>query len=274
MKIGKAKKKATNKKAQVGNKGGAIFLQERVAKISRQGWLYGLASMVAVFGVFAVWFGGSVLAQQFPITSVQIGGQFRQVDKKEIESLLAEHVSNDFFSVDLKSIQHTLEALPWVYRVSVRRVWPDRIYVSIDEQSAVALWQQDKLINADGNIFAPERIDAKGFNKSLPRLLGPEGKSKTVMAAYHQMGRMLKRANLDIEELRLSDRMTWQLTLSNNVDILLDNQKSLEKLERFVEFYLSDLLDRVNSIEEVDLRYENGIALSWQADQLVALNKP
>ena len=45
-----------------------------------------------------------------------------------------------FFSVDLDAVRRAFESLPWVRKVEVRRLWPDRIEVSIEEHVALARW--------------------------------------------------------------------------------------------------------------------------------------
>ena len=93
------------------------------------------------------------------------------------------------------------------------------------------------------------------------------------MAAYHQMGRLLYRADLEVVRLALSERRTWEIQLSNGMAISIDRNRSLDKLRRFVTFYNSDLKQKNKLIEKIDLRYENGIAVSWKENPLLVLNE-
>lgn len=234
---------------------------------------YGLAGLVLVAGIGLLNLGVTFAGDQFPIRSVQVGGQFRQVAKLSVEKVLDRYVSENFFRVNLTEVQQVLQELPWVYRASVRRVWPDKIYVTIDEELPVAWWQKNKLINGDGHIFEPDRVDNVPSVSDLPRLFGPQGASSEVMAAYHQMGRLLYRADLEVVRLALSERRTWEIQLSSGMAISIDRNRTLDKLRRFVAFYNSDLKQKNKLIEKIDLRYENGIAVSWKEDSLLALNE-
>ncbi|PCJ20228.1 MAG: hypothetical protein COB04_04790 [Gammaproteobacteria bacterium] len=234
---------------------------------------YGFVAVLMCVGYVLASFGVTYVGDQFPVRSVQVGGQFVQVEKRHVEEVLDRYVSENFFKVDLTGVQQVLQELPWVYRASVRRVWPDKIYVSIDEEVPVAWWQTNKLINADGHIFAPEHVGKAQRLEKLPRLSGPKGSSNDVMAAYHQMGRILYRGDFEITQLALSDRRTWQVQLNNDATVSVDRNRSLEKLRRFVAFYNAELKQKNESIERIDLRYDNGIAISWKETPLLALNE-
>ena len=42
-------------------------------------------------------------------------------------------------------IRDSFETVPWVRRAVVRRVWPDRLAVRLEEHRAVALWVGEDL---------------------------------------------------------------------------------------------------------------------------------
>src|SRR6185503_6524119 len=54
----------------------------------------------------------------------------------------------------LDQLRIAVEALVWVDRARVQRVWPDRIGIEIVEQQAAARWGDDGLLNTRGELFA------------------------------------------------------------------------------------------------------------------------
>ncbi|MEI7431773.1 MAG: FtsQ-type POTRA domain-containing protein, partial [Betaproteobacteria bacterium] len=78
----------------------------------------------------------------FPLHEVVVTHELREVRRVEVEHSLAGRVRGNFFSVNLEGLRQSLEQLPWVRRAEVRRQWPSRIEVSIEEHVPVAFWGQ------------------------------------------------------------------------------------------------------------------------------------
>ncbi len=54
-----------------------------------------------------------------------------------------ESIRGGFFSVDLQAVRSAVEGLPWVDRVSVKRLWPDRIEETVVVHEPLARWGKD-----------------------------------------------------------------------------------------------------------------------------------
>jgi len=83
----------------------------------------------------------------------------------------------NFFSIDLAQARHAFETVPWVRRAVVRRVWPDRLAVRLQEHHAVELWESndgsgpgDRLVNSQGEVFEANLGDVE--DEALPRSPG------------------------------------------------------------------------------------------------------
>src|SRR5688572_33498877 len=74
----------------------------------------------------------------WPVREVTIQGDLRHTMSAEIEAALYQRVSGNFFSVDVDGVRGPLERLPWVRRAAVRRVWSDRLEVTLEEHVALA----------------------------------------------------------------------------------------------------------------------------------------
>jgi cell division septal protein FtsQ len=82
-----------------------------------------------------------------PIRSIQLAGTFEYLDQDEIEQALQPFIGQGFFSLDIHQMQRVLHDKSWTDSVSVRRVWPDRVRVTITEKKPVARWDERHLLS-------------------------------------------------------------------------------------------------------------------------------
>ena len=98
----------------------------------------------------------------FPIRSIQLEGDLARNSVPTIRANAAPRLAGNFFSVDLQQGRAAFETVPWVRRAVVRRVWPDRLAVRLEEHRAVALWLgedgAERLVNSFGErVYSPRR---------------------------------------------------------------------------------------------------------------------
>ena len=195
-----------------------------------------------------------------PVRVVHIEGDYRYLRRETLERAVAGLVSGGFFSVDVHEVGAAAARLPWVDKVSVRRVWPDGLRMHVVEEVPLARWGSDSLVNDRGEVFTPgEGAGPQG----LPSLDGPEGSTPRVMAALRSMGRILEPLGLGINRLQLEARGGWNLEIDRGLRLRLGTGAVEQKLERFVRFYPRLLASREESPELVDLRYANGFSVHW-----------
>jgi cell division protein FtsQ len=223
--------------------------------------LYAFAAAAAVYaGIHAV-----IHSPLLPVRHVALQGELGHVTREQAEGAARAGVTGTFFSVDLDAVRRRFEALPWVRKVEVRRLWPDRIQVAIEEHVALARWGADaqaaRLVNTHGEVFEGKPADAE----QLPQFAGPLGSAQEVTRRYGAFRQALAPLKLEPRQVLLSPRYAWQVRLSNGLTLELgrDQLKEpvLERLSRFVAFY-AQTLGRLNRrLDYVDLRYPNGFAL-------------
>lgn len=206
-----------------------------------------------------------------PIRTVQIEGELRHLNRARLEQVAAPVVSGGFFSVDLRAVREALTGLPWVYRVGVRRQWPDRLVVVVEEQRPVAQWGESALVNPYGELFHPPREE---FPQGLPVLRGPEGKARELLREYAALTERLAPLGLRVTMLEENERLAWRLRLDNGIEVALGREQRAARLERFVRVYAAALADRAAQIAAVDLRYTNGLAVAWRQASPAAAGTP
>jgi len=197
----------------------------------------------------------------FPLKTIVVEGELRHVARSDIVSALQGRVTGTFFNVDLESIRARFESVPWIRRADVRRGWPDRLEVRIEEHVALARWQgrEPRLVNTHGELFSG-RVQG-----ALPVFSGPAGSEADIARLYASFRQLLAPLELEPKRVLLSSRLAWQLTLSNGLTVQLgrdtDRDRVDDRFARFVAVYPRALRKLQRPPDYVDLRYPNGFAL-------------
>ena len=224
------------------------------------GALVGLAVLVFTsVGILLV-----LRSSLFPVTRLEITHVLAKTTKEEIEAAARGRIGGNFFAVAPAEVRAGLEQLPWVRRAAVRRVWPDRLEVTLEEHVALARWgevnqnpQQRALVNTYG-----ERFNAR-TDQVLPVFLGPAGTEHEVARHYARFAGVVAPLGTELERVVLTQRYAWQLRLASGLHVMLgrDADAAESRLRKFVEVYPETLGRMAKRPEYVDLRYPNGFAL-------------
>lgn len=214
------------------------------------GVLAGLLTLGAGFGAL-YWL---LAPERFPVSQVELKGNLRHTTRAEIEAALP-RAGGNFFAADLSEVRAGVERLPWVRRVAVRRVWPGRLELRIEEHVALARWSDDRLVNVHGELFSAKS------KEGLPTLVAPAGTSAEVARRYRRFAEIVAPLDAKIDRVVLSPRHAWQLRLANGQQLMLgrDIDAAEARLRQFVEIYPRKFDQKRH--EYVDLRYPNGFAL-------------
>lgn len=167
----------------------------------------------------------------FALRNIEVKTPVAHVTEAQIRLVAERQVRGTFFTVDLERVRSSLEKLPWVREARVERRWPDTLVVSLVEHVPLARWNDNALVNADGEVFVAA---AAG---SLPRLSGPDDSSAEVVAAYRRHQAALAPLGMTIAELRLSPRRAWRMRLDNGMQLALGRLHTEARLARFAALY-------------------------------------
>jgi cell division protein FtsQ len=222
----------------------------RIALVA--GFLCGLALLAACAGAL-YWL---LLTPSFPLTQLEIRGELKNASRAEIARALPRAAGN-FFAADLAQVRDRVEQLPWVRRVAVRRVWPARLEITVEEHVALARWGNDRLVNTFGETFSAHTTQA------LPSFVAPGGTAAEVVRRYRRFNELVTPLGTSVERVVLTQRHAWQLRLGNGLHVMLGRDADLaeERLARFVQSYPATVEKTRKRHDYVDLRYPNGFAL-------------
>jgi cell division protein FtsQ len=250
--IGKPK----NRRKQGERKSG--FLRGKLPQLNWKRWgmtLTSLAGVGAAVGV-VTW------SLDQPIDAVTVAGRFARVSPSDVERAVKQKVrSVGLVSVDLNTVRNSIEAIPWVDKVTVQRAWPHGLAVVVVEQIAAARWRENGLLNTRGELFV---ADARHVPLELAQLSGPDGSENQVAQRYLAAQGRIAEAGMRITALRLDARGAWEFELANGVTVRLGRKQVDERFERFMTTAVKVVSQRATDIEYVDMRYTNGFAIGWK----------
>lgn len=194
--------------------------------------------------------------------------QLRHVNRSTVRTTAVPRIKGNFFTANLDSVRQAFEAVPWVRKASVRREWPNKLIVTIEEHQPLGTWGEDgRLLSINGDVFTANLAEAEEDGE-LPEFAGPEGSEKEVVARYRELLDWFKPASLKPEAVQLSNRYAWTVKLNNGMTVELGREQSRTTLKDRVDRLLGiypQLVNRLqDKIESVDMRYPNGLALKAQ----------
>lgn len=202
----------------------------------------------------------------FPIRMIQLEGELARNSVPTLRANAATGLAGNFFGIDLPQARAAFERVPWVRRAVVRRVWPDRLAVRLEEHRAVALWENeegdDRLVNSFGEVFDANVGDVE--EEHLPTFAGPEGSAAPVLALYLRLQPVLARLDLGIDRVQLSGRGSWRVELDSGAALELGRGKEDElvaRTERFARTFTQVAAKWRAPLEYADLRHADGYAV-------------
>jgi cell division protein FtsQ len=207
----------------------------------------------------------------FPIRAIQLDGDLARNSLPTIRANAAPRLAGNFFSVDLQQSRAAFEGVPWVRRAVVRRVWPDRLAVRLEEHRAVALWAGEellsaadtgRLVNSHGEVFDANVGDVE--DEALPVLGGPEDRAAEVLALLQRLQPLLEPLDLRLSALHLSGRGSWRAGFDSGATMELgrgSEDEVVARTERFARTFAAANAKWRAPLLHADLRHANGYAM-------------
>lgn len=201
----------------------------------------------------------------FALRSISVQGDVTHNNAVTLRANVAPRLAGNFFTLDLAQARSAFEAVPWVRKAMVRREFPNRLRVTLQEHQAEALWGtagEPRLINTLGEVF--EANIGELDREDLPRLSGPDGQASLVLAMYRELQPVFEPLALALDELDLSGRGSWRAVLDNGASIEIgrgDPQEVLARSQRFAATLTqvaSRYGRRAEALEFADLRHGDG----------------
>ncbi|MFA5241834.1 MAG: cell division protein FtsQ/DivIB [Sulfuricella sp.] len=226
--------------------------------------LYAVAAILLLYAVLFL----VVHLPLFPLREVKVNGELEHVTHEQVQFIVTRALKGNFFTLDLNKTRRTFEKLPWVRNVNVRRRWPDKLEVTLEEHEVLARWNNTALVNAQGEIFQA------ASDQQLPVFSGPADSVQEVARQYLFFRQQLAITGRHPVTVSLSPRRAWQIRLDDGLVVELGREHVAQRMEKFVKVYdrsLGRLGQLRKAVDYVDLRYPNGFAVRMDA---TATHKP
>jgi cell division protein FtsQ len=221
------------------------------------------ATLSVLVAVALLWAGSAWIVRQpmFALREVVVINHLERANAAHLEAVVREELAGTFFTMDLNRAQRALGQVPWVRNVALRRQWPHRLEVEVEEHVPFARWNDVALVNTQGEVFSAEWKD------DLPVFQGQEGRSAEMMVQYGAWSARLAPLALSVRKLRLSARGSWHIEAAGpkgSLTLELGRDDADARLARFVAAQprtLGTLARSGTHVDYVDLRYRNGFAI-------------
>lgn len=199
--------------------------------------------------------------------NIVITGQVETPESAILEALgIAK--TGSLVGIDADTARKRIMDLPWIERVSIRKMYPDRLLVGVAEKKPHALWQVGErlsVVDRQGRRIAPiTGIDAVPERwRHLPFLVGTGAAAHAVpiiqAAARHPSIEGRVKAYI-----RVSNRR-WDLALANQMRVKLPEHGVAQALNLLAELDAEQrLLSR--QIDLIDLRQKKRVVMRLTSD--------
>jgi cell division protein FtsQ len=204
----------------------------------------------------------------FAIAGITVQGDVAHNNAVTLRANVAPRLAGNFFTVNLERAREAFEGVPWVRAAIVRREFPNRLRVSLEEHRAVAYWgpeSESRLVNTFGEVFEANSGDLEA--EELPRLSGPQEQAALVLTMYRTLQPMFEALDLGLEHVALTARGSWQLELDNGAQVELGRgapEEVVARTQRFLQTLTqvtSRYSRRPDSLVSADLRHGDGYAV-------------
>jgi cell division protein FtsQ len=205
----------------------------------------------------------------FTLAAIRVEGPqqaaLRHVSASTMRSTALPRIKGNFFTVNLDTVRKAFEAVPWVRKATVRREWPNRLAVTLEEHVPLGTWgEEGRLVSVAGELFTANLAEAEEDGE-LIGFDGPDGSEKEVVARFGELRQWFAPAGLAPDGVRLSARYAWSVRLNNGMQVELGREQTPtlmeERVARLVSVYPQLVARLQDRIESIDLRYPNGMAL-------------
>lgn len=179
-------------------------------------------------------------------------------DKQQISNIILDTHKTSIFGVGLVTIQKHLMQLGWVKHATVSRIYPDMVFVHIEEHTPIAIWQSDgvlSLIDKHGMVISRDGIADFTYLKVV---VGDGAQNQA------QVFLDLIATDKDLEKLTQTgvyvSKRRWDVILKNGVRIQLPVKDAVSAWKKLGDLVRNEAL-LARPLKLIDMRIKGRIQL-------------
>jgi cell division protein FtsQ len=135
----------------------------------------------------------------------------------------------------------------------------------------VAFWGEKAMLAENGEIIKASlnKADKQDLNmQDLPMLYSPgvnsNDKGRNMATGFLKIKKWMGDFPLKMVEFKEDSRGSWQIKLENGVILKVGRDNQKKRFRRFLVGYQQSLVNVIDKISVVDLRYTNGFSVKWK----------
>lgn len=197
-----------------------------------------------------------------PIKSYALTNKTRFTTNADVREILSKgEPLKGYFGQNVQELQERFLAVSWIKEAAVRKIYPDKLSITLLEHQPVARWNNTRYLSEQGVAF--ELPEGRFQADNLPVLFGPDSEGKVVLEAWNKIKQDLTLRNLVLSSVAMDNRGAWTITLDNGVSLRLGRGDWLPKIDRFVSIFPQIDVPQDKRLSYVDLRYDHGAAVGF-----------
>ena len=181
---------------------------------------------------------------------------------REVSEIIRNHHQRDLLHMDVTLLADEMQRLDWIAKASVYKRWPDAVEVKLEERVPVVRWGGRAFLDASGEPFS---IPDNDKLRELATIHGPDGYEKQVLTILARHRAVAWRAQLQLQQLSLDQRLVWHAELENGLDVILGRDQLNDRLKNWPVVNDKVIKPYHRYIEAIDLRYHDGFSVRWKA---------
>ncbi|MCU0950554.1 MAG: FtsQ-type POTRA domain-containing protein [Burkholderiaceae bacterium] len=234
--------------------------------------LFGLA-LLTIAGTAVAW-----VAQRpsFDFKRIEVygsAGELKHVSTAAVRSAVAGRLAGGFFTMRLDDARRAFETVPWVAGASVRRVWPDRLIVTLTEHRALGVWGDGRVLSDEGRLFVANAAEAEIYGP-LVEFDGPPQFAPEAARRFYEFASALAALSMQIDTVDVSERASWRVHTRSGQTIELGRDEPpgqiAARLQLINASYPLMLTKFGAAPSRIDARYPNGLAAATPAGMKLA----
>jgi cell division protein FtsQ len=211
----------------------------------------------------------------FALRAIRLEGDVSRNNAATVRANAAPRLAGNFFTLNLQAARDAFEAVPWVRHAVVRKVWPNRLVVKLEEHRPVAIWKgdegNDRLVNSFGEVFEANLGDVD--EDQLPEFDGPESAAPQILALYRRLVTVFNPLGQEPVRLAQSGRGSWRVELDDGAEVELgrgNDDEVVARTERYVRTLTQVTGGNRRTVEYADLRHADGYAVRFKGGNSAA----
>lgn len=196
-----------------------------------------------------------------PVTEVAFTGDLTRVDMQEMRERVRGHATTGLLMLDIERLDSDLESMDWVYAAEIRKSWPSRLEIAIEQEQPVARWGDTGYLAASGEMVSSESFDDL---IGLPDLQVRRASPQDTLELFYALSSAMKTYGLSLTQLTQSPYGSWSMEMENGSRVMLGKEELIVRIKRVMNAWASYDSDQINQLESVDARYPNGIAVKYR----------